>query len=97
MGYDLHITRKGNWSGEVGRTISLSEWQQSVEYDPELSFYSEVGDEDRGKVASYRDEDGALGWDNGEVRAKNPERSLIAKMVAIAGILGAGWHSAFRR
>ena len=31
MGYELHITRKVNWSDEDGPAIALSEWQKLVE------------------------------------------------------------------
>ncbi len=89
MGYDLHITRKTNWSDGDGPTISLAEWQQLVERDAELSAYLEVDEASRGKVASYRDQEGALRWDDGEVLTKNPDESLLIKMVAIAAALDA--------
>jgi len=89
MGYDLHITRKAQWSDDDGPTVSLAEWQKLVERDPELSAYRDVREEDRGKGASYRDQAGALWWDDGEVRVKNPDESLVLKLVEIAAALNA--------
>jgi hypothetical protein len=89
MGYELHITRKANWVDEDGPMISLHEWQRVIEEDEDLSPYEDVGEEDRGKVASYAEYEGALLWDRGEVRSKNPDQALIIKMVALAATLGA--------
>jgi hypothetical protein len=36
MGYDVHITRKQNWSDEAGPEIPLSEWIAVVAADPEM-------------------------------------------------------------
>ena len=36
MGYDVHITRKINWSEEAGPDISLDEWVTYVKGDPEM-------------------------------------------------------------
>ncbi|SDK75500.1 hypothetical protein [Microbulbifer yueqingensis] len=36
MGYDLHITRKDNWSDYAGPLISLAEWEQYVHGDPSM-------------------------------------------------------------
>jgi hypothetical protein len=84
MGYDLHITRKSQWSDEKGPPISQVERQRFEERDPESSAYPDVGGEDRGKIASHHDNQGALWWDDDEVRAKNSDQSLVRKIVAIA-------------
>ncbi len=89
MGYELHITRKTHWWDGDGPTITLAEWQQLVERDAELSAYLEVDEASRGKAASYLDQEGALRWDDGEVLSKNPDESLVVKMVAIAAALDA--------
>jgi hypothetical protein len=36
MGYDVHITRKDDWSDEEGPEISLAEWLAVVDADPEM-------------------------------------------------------------
>lgn len=36
MGYDLHITRKEEWSDDDGAVISLDEWLAVVDADPDL-------------------------------------------------------------
>ncbi|HEY6255255.1 MAG TPA: hypothetical protein VIY51_05620 [Xanthobacteraceae bacterium] len=36
MGYDLHITRKNDWSDPKGPKISLAEWLAFVNGDPEM-------------------------------------------------------------
>jgi hypothetical protein len=36
MGYDIHITRKNEWSDEDGPRITEAEWQAYVASDPEM-------------------------------------------------------------
>ena len=45
MGYDVHVTRKKDWSDKSGEEISLTEWLAHVEGDPELRLdgYAEAG------------------------------------------------------
>jgi hypothetical protein len=92
MGYDLHITRKAQWSDEDGPMIGEDEWLRIIETDPELTLDRETqcsfGDEDV-VFAAWKGEAGALGWFNGEIGTKNPDRALILKMVEIAEQLGA--------
>jgi hypothetical protein len=92
MGYDLHITRKVQWSDEDGPLIGEDEWRRLIEADPELSLDQETqcsfGDEEA-VFAAWKGEQGALGWFNGEISTKNPDRTLILKMVKIAELLGA--------
>src|SRR3954467_11033594 len=42
MGYDLHITRKENWTDDGGPTISEAEWRRVIEEDPELQLDTET-------------------------------------------------------
>ena len=88
MGYDLHITRRKNWS-EAGHDISLEEWLAYVEKDPELSL-------SRGDAPGFAKWNGKskrtdpwLDWFGGNVYTKNPDEPLIDKMIAIARALGA--------
>ncbi len=93
MGYDLHITRKANWSDPAGSAIAEAEWQKLIEADPELTLDTET------KVAMA---DGkyvfaawkgrawrATGYYGGEITATNPKKPLIVKMVGIAKSLNA--------
>ena len=36
MGYDVHITRKGNWFDESGPKIGIDEWKALVLSDPDM-------------------------------------------------------------
>ena len=88
MGYDLHITRKTDWSADDGPSISESEWAHVVDEDAELSPDHETSCE--GFVfAEWNHQGGALAWHRGEILAKNPEKPLIRKMIAIAQRLNA--------
>src|SRR5688572_17075104 len=89
MGYDLHITRKAFWSDENGPAISLNDWQDYVESDPEIEGDPEnPGDENY--ILKSHAERWPLWWDrSGEVYTKNPDPIVIAKLVAISKLLGA--------
>jgi hypothetical protein len=76
MGYDVHITRKQNWSDKKGPEIPLAEWIAVVQSDREMRLdgYAEtqVGDgkslriEKQGlsvwTAYSRNDEDGNKAW-----------------------------------
>jgi hypothetical protein len=92
MGYDLHITRKEDWSDEDGPTISEAEWRCVIEEDPELQLDTETSctmSDGEYVYAAWNGEPGALGYYNGEITTKNPEQPLIRKMVSIARRLNA--------
>ncbi|HBF35454.1 TPA: hypothetical protein DDW35_12905 [Candidatus Sumerlaeota bacterium] len=101
MGYDLHITRKGNWS-ENGPDIALEEWVRRAESDPSLqitdSFSADFSD---GSRLTYSSEGLAL-WNGhssenpipfdfrgGQIVVKNPDEEIVQKMVLLAGELDA--------
>jgi len=42
LGYDIHITRKSEWSDEVGANIAELEWFSLIKNDPELQLVSEA-------------------------------------------------------
>jgi hypothetical protein len=88
MGYDLHITRKSDSADVEGPRIDLSEWEAIVESEPELSLDASTRC-DEWVFASFRGEEGALAWEDGQIHAKNPDHPLIIKMVAIANRLNA--------
>jgi hypothetical protein len=85
MGYDLHITRKADWTEEGGERITPEEWLSVLESDPELSRATDAGD---ALAGAWKGE--TLFWfDNGEITCKNPDEAIIRKMVQIAERLGA--------
>ena len=92
MGYDLHITRKDNWSDNTGPVVDLTEWRRIVDEDPDLVLDPESRSETSGAesvFAAWKGEQGVLWWCRGEIVTKNPDELLIAKMVQIARRLGA--------
>src|SRR5687767_8616171 len=92
MGYDLHITRKEDWSEEDGPTISEAEWRRVIEEDPELQLDTDTRcamSDGEYVFAAWNGEPGALGYYNGEITANSPDEPLIRKMVAVAERLNA--------
>lgn len=88
MGYDLHITRRDDWSDE-GSDITAEEWLQYVRSDPELKITGTNGP--CHAVWSGRSEHSEpwLDWASGQIYTKNPDSPLIDKMISIAEQLGA--------
>ena len=88
MGYDLHITRRENWSSE-GNDITTQEWLDYIEKDPELSLYGQNGP----YFAIWKTEESQreywMDWSEGEIFTKNPDQILIDKLVKIARHLNA--------
>ncbi|WP_213548532.1 hypothetical protein [Vannielia litorea] len=84
MGYDLHITRRENWFDE-GDDIALDEWLVVAQADPDLT----VAEDGSADMRGPKEQLWPLWWYDGVVQTKNPEVGLIAKMVALAGVLGA--------
>jgi hypothetical protein len=88
MGYDLHITRKRDWSDEAGPVITETEWRSLVATDHELSLDTETQCDDY-IFAAWNGEAGALAYHEGEITTKNPDKPLVVKMVRIARSLRA--------
>ena len=88
MGYDLHITRRPEWSDDDGPEITLEEWLAYVNSDEELWL-----DADNGLTGflwtGRPQEPWPLWWDRGEIYAKNPDEFTIRKLAAIAEQLNA--------
>jgi hypothetical protein len=102
MGYDLHITRKDDWSDEEGPEISLAEWLALARADPEMRLdeYVEIrkGSESALQTDwvwtgySQYDKTGLIArfrYRNGEVSVKNPDEEMIRKMWSVAQALSA--------
>ena len=104
MGYELHITRRPDWSG--GPSIDLDEWHEVVASDPELRLDGaatattsdglsiSVSSPGLAVWVSYsgHESDGNMAWFDhreGEIVVKNPDEEIISKMIAIAERLGA--------
>jgi hypothetical protein len=87
MGYDLHITRRKDWSAE-GDEISVEEWIFYVEMDPELSLWQDNGPHMARWSGKSTYADPWLDWFKGAIYSKNPDEALIYKMMEIAQFLG---------
>jgi hypothetical protein len=101
VGYDLHITRKSEWSDE-GQDISLSEWKVVVGEDPSLRITGEVNAvTNSGEHISYKSEGLAL-WSGhpsgaeipfdfreGQIVVKSPDGPILNKMLSLADRLQA--------
>lgn len=83
MGYDLHITRRKDWSA-AGSDISSEEWLKYVEGDPELMLFPQDGRYFARWNGKSTHSDPWLDWFDGCIYSKNPDEALIDKMTAIA-------------
>ena len=88
MGYDLHITRRENWS-EEGSDISAEEWLQYVSASSDLRLDAASGPHFAHWVGAEAPDGTWLDWSDGQVFSKNPAPPLIDRMVAIAAHFGA--------
>lgn len=83
MGYDLHITRRRDWS-KAGDDITAEEWLAHVKKDSELLLFTENGRNFARWNGKSEHPDPWLDWFKGCIYTKNPDAVLIDKMVAIA-------------
>jgi len=88
VGYDLHITRRKDWS-EAGNDITVEDWLAYVAKDPELSPFPGNSAHMARWSGKSKYPDPWLNWFNGNIYTKNPDEALIDKMVAIARSLNA--------
>lgn len=88
MGYDLHITRRKDWSA-TGNDITAPEWSAYVKTDPELSLWPQNGPLMARWSGKSAHADPWLDWFQGNIYTKNPDAALIDKMVQIARALNA--------
>jgi hypothetical protein len=103
MGYDLHITRKEDWSDDdQEREITLTEWLAYIHADPGLVLSEGYRIKVPGSETESQAAPGFCKWTahplqenrwfdyrNGSVSTKNPDEHVIRKMLLIADILGA--------
>jgi hypothetical protein len=88
MGYELHITKKEDWS-EDGLDITTDEWINIVKNDPELSIDNKNGSYFAIWKPAGIDAEYWLDWFEGNICSKYPEPALIQKMIEIAKLLNA--------
>lgn len=88
MAYDLHITRRKDWS-ESGHDITAEEWLAYIDKDAELSLSAENGPYFAKWSGKSKYPDPWLDWRHGNIYTKNPDEALVDKMVAIARELNA--------
>jgi hypothetical protein len=84
MGYDLHITRRADWSG-AGNDITADEWLKLVASDPELTL-------DRNNSphhATLKGSNSWFDWEDGCISTKSPDTAGAKKLFAIAQRLSA--------
>ena len=99
MGYNLYITRAGDWLDAAENPIHEEEWLALVDDDASLSvngddYYERQtpdGQLERLHPVEWSEaDDGNCFWyDGGAIECKNPSEAWIAKMVEIAQRLGA--------
>ena len=89
MGYDLHITRAEHWVENDDQWIEVDEWLDIVERDPELELADENGPYFAIWCGPSKYEEPWFDWSDGNITTKNPDSAMIAKMVEMAGKLGA--------
>jgi hypothetical protein len=101
LGYDFHITRARRSTDSEAHPITLEEWRACSAADPELEMTGVAEAETPSGVLRYESPglaiwrahpDGAQAWfdcRDGEIVVKNPDDAMIAKMIALAGKLGA--------
>jgi hypothetical protein len=88
MGYDLRITRK-DWESGAGDDITLAEWLDIVEADPNLTLYLPNGEGFALWKGDIKTALGFIAYSHGELDSKYPVDDLIDKMVEIGTLLGA--------
>ena len=89
MGYDLRITREDQPNAEEAPTITAEEWLAFVEEDGELSLAGYNGEYFALWNGPSSHIDAWFDWWDGTIKTKNPDPSMVAKMVEMAERLGA--------
>jgi len=87
MGYDIHITRRENWSATGEPEITLQEWQQVVASDPELEPLNVSSSKVQMCLRDQKGEPLAARYFyyvDGAVFVRKSNRSVLQKMLAIA-------------
>ena len=101
MGYDLHITKAQHWTDSEASPISDDEWRVVVAGYSDFEFTKAAEVVSPGGTLRYENP-GLVVWNghpnevtvwfdfrHGRVVVKNPDEATIARMIAVAGRLGA--------
>jgi hypothetical protein len=98
MSYDVHISRRQEWS-DVGNDITLEEWKKYCESDSDMELLGEASVMTSNGVNVSYVNDGLAIWKaypngnnlkvwfdyrNGKISVKNPDSEIINKMILIA-------------
>ncbi len=97
MGYDLHITRAESWINSEETPISLDEWREYVNNDPEIKIDPVNNHRDDELIVLWFGEDGIYNelddrwfcWNEGQIYTKNPDNAAMRNMIQIANTLNA--------
>jgi hypothetical protein len=102
VGYDVHITRAGEWHESEATPIGLDEWLAYVASDPEMRLdgFAEARNPTTGEAIRIESpglsvwttwSEGTAWMDHhgGRIVVKNPDTAILRKMCAIAERLGA--------
>lgn len=95
MGYDLHITRKVDWSNEDGPRISRQEWLNLIESDPKFRILPENCNETPPNIFTVWDDPDApegsywVDWAEDGVSGRHQGKDYIRKLHQIATKLDA--------
>jgi hypothetical protein len=89
MGYDIHITRKQDWSEGNNNHISLDEWQNYI--TSQNDFYEEDSNADLLKIFVWKHSLGLTPfiYSEGNISIKNPNDKELQKALEIAQFLNA--------
>lgn len=89
MGYELHVTRAGDWAENDASQISPEEWTKLVESDPELQFDTRNGPYFAVWAGHVEHPQSWFDWSEGNIHTKSPDRPTLGKMLQLAQRLGA--------
>ncbi len=88
MGYEIHITRRNNWSDFGPPAISLAEWKLAADQynDFVIGDVSDSEDEDA-KAMCRRGACRYFFYSDGQISVKKPTRQVLLRMCEIAKVL----------
>jgi hypothetical protein len=83
-GYDVHITRKAQWSDDTGPRITIGEWLDYVKSDPEVKRDPLNSANDF--IVTSSSESFPMWFEPslGELRMKDPSDKALSKLIEIA-------------
>ena len=82
MGYEIHVTRAGQWSENSGHEITEEEWLAYVRKSPDLSLEPANGPHFalwRGGASTLTDP--WFDWVEGNIGTKAPDGAVVARAI----------------